>query len=57
MTSSVGREHGEDLSAGQGRPPDNDHTVDFWNLGDFEDKMFGFFGGFEPSLEIKWLDV
>ena len=35
-TSSVGREDREDLGAGQGRPPDNDHTVDFWNLGDFE---------------------
>ena len=41
MTSSIGREDGEDLGTGQGRPPDNDHTVDFWNLGDFEEKMSG----------------
>ena len=65
-TSSVGREDGEDLGAGQGRPPDNDHTVDFWNLGDFEDKMSGFlatlsylwrsygwiFSDFESSLKV-----
>ena len=65
-TSSVGREDGEDLGAGQGRPPDNDHTVDFWNLGDFEDEMSGFFvpvshlwrsygrifGDFESSLKV-----
>ena len=42
MTSSVGREDREDLGAGQGRPPDNFNTVDFWNFGDFEDKMSGF---------------
>ena len=38
-TSSVGREHGEDLGTGQSRPPDNDPSVDFWNFGDFEDEM------------------
>ena len=64
MTSSVGREHGEDLGAGQGRPPD--HKVAFWNFGDFEDEMSGFlvtlshfwrsygwiFSDFESSLKV-----